>query len=88
MTDFYKIVDNGYIVGFGTNGSDSVISVAEDEYDALVSMFAERPTAPSGYAYLLQDDPLEWVLVELPPEPEPDIDDAEALDILLGRETT
>ena len=84
MTAYYKIVEDGYIVGFGTNGGDEVSGITEAEYNALSEMFADRPTAPEGYAYMIQDDPREWVLVELPPEPDPDIDDSEALEILLG----
>ena len=84
MTDFYKIVIDGYIEGFGTNGPDSVTAITEAEYAELQAAFAQRPTAPEGYEYLLQDDPLAWVLVELPPEPDPDVDDEEALSILLG----
>ncbi len=84
MIEFYKVLDEQFISGFGTNGNESVTEISKSEYEQLRTLFAERPTAPSGYAYLLQDDPLEWVLVELPPEPDPDIDDAEALEILLG----
>lgn len=83
MIEFYKVVEDGYVDGFGTNGPDNVPEITETEYNNLAEMFASRPSAPEGYAYLLQDDPLEWVLVELPPD-DPDIDDAEALEILLG----
>lgn len=84
MIAFYKVVEDGYIVGFGTNGSDSATEIAEAEYESLTEMFQTRPDAPDGYAYMIQDDPREWVLVELPPEPDPDINDSEALEILLG----
>lgn len=87
MTAFYKIVENGFATGFGTNGGDDVTGITETEYNALLEMFAARPTAPDGYAYRLQDDPREWVLVEMPPDPDEDIDDAEALEILLGGAT-
>ncbi len=84
MTDFYKIVDeDGHVSGFGTNGEDSMTEITEAEYNALAAMFAERPTAPDGYFYAIHDNPREWVLVELPPD-DPDLDDAEALEILLG----
>lgn len=84
MIEFYKIVENGYISGFGTNGPDSMTEITEAQYTEIQTIFTERPTAPEGYAYLLQDNPLEWVFVELPPEPNLDIDDTEALSILLG----
>ncbi len=84
MTSYYKIVEDGFVTGFGTNGNDEVTWITETEYNALADMIAAIPTAPEGYAYMIQDDPREWVLVELPPDLDEDIDDAEALEILLG----
>lgn len=84
MIEFYKVVKDNIIDGFGTNGPDTVTAITEEEYDALTAMIAARPTAPSGYAYVIQDDPREWVLVELPPDDDPDLDEAELLNILLG----
>lgn len=84
LISFYKIVYNNVITGFGTNGAD-VMEITETEYSELVSMFRNRPTAPEGYGYVLQNEPREWVLVELPPAPEDeDISPEEAIDILLG----
>lgn len=84
MTAFYKMVDeNGYISGFGTNGSDDATSITENEYDALMTFWQTMPTASEGYAYIMRDEPREWVLVEVPVEPDiPEAD--EALAILLG----
>jgi hypothetical protein len=84
MTAFYKVVEDNFVAGFGTNGGDEVTGITETEYNALAEMFADRPTAPEGYAYMIQDDPREWVLVELPPDPDEDIDDAEAFAIIFG----
>ena len=86
MTEFYKIVDgDGFISGFGTNGSDSMTAITEEEYNNLLTMFSNRPTAEEGHAYILRDNPREWVLIEVPVEPdEPDAE--EALSILLGGE--
>ncbi len=83
MTAFYKVVKDNIIDGFGTNGPDTVTAITEEEYGALTAMFADKPTPPSGYAYVMQDDPREWVLVELPPD-DPDLDDSEAFDFLFG----
>ena len=80
MTEYYKIVDDGYIVGFGTNGNDECTAITEQEYTQLRAVFADRPTAPTGYDYRLKVD-LTWELVE---NEEPDIDDSEAIDIILG----
>lgn len=83
MTAYYKVVEGGFVVGFGTNGGDEVTGITETEYNALADMIADRPTAPEGYAYMIQDDPREWVLVALPPE-DPDLTADEAMEILLG----
>lgn len=83
MREYYKVAANGYIEGFGTNGPDNVPAITEAEYNNLAEMFASRPSAPEGYAYLLRDDPREWVLVEMPPE-DPEMDDSEAFEFLFG----
>ena len=84
MIAFYKVVEDGFVAGFGTNGGDNADAISEAEYDALSEMFQNRPTAPAGYAYMIQDDPREWVLVELPPDPDDDVSGDELVDILLG----
>lgn len=83
MTAYYKVVKDGYVNGFGTNGGNKVTEITEAEVNALSEMLDARPTAPEGYTYRIQDDPREWVLVELPPE-DPELTDGEALEILLG----
>ena len=83
MNAFYKIVENGFITGFGTNGSASTTKITKTEYNSLVAFFKTRPVAPAGEAYLMRDDPREWVLVDIPPLPE-EITDSEALEIILG----
>lgn len=80
MENFYKIIDNDYIVGFGTNGVGDVIEITENEYDGLCTVFHNRPTPPSGYDYRLKTN-LEWELYETE---EPDLDDAEVFEILIG----
>lgn len=84
MTQYYKIVENGLIVGIGTNGNDEVAETDEAEYNELLTLFRSAPVAPVGYVYLLRDDPREWVLVELPEEPDPELTDDETLQIILG----
>ena len=83
MTAFYKIVSDGFVDGFGTNGNDSVIEITETEYNDLMAFFETMPTAPVGKTYRMKENPLEWVLVDAP-EDDPDLDAAELLDILLG----
>lgn len=83
---FYKNICGGYIEslskGFGQR------QITEEEYNNILSIIRSAPSAPDGYTYMLRADTLEWELVENPPEPEPpvddEVDDAEALSILLG----
>lgn len=81
---YLKTIANEYIVSLHIVDDDGNIDKAE--FDALEALFQERPEAPDGHAYLLRADNLEWELVELPPEG--DIDDSEAINILLGGDGT
>ena len=72
MTEYYKEIENGYIIGIGTHGNDTVTAITEEEHNALLAVIRNAPSAPDGYAYLLNADTLTWELTELPPEPEPD----------------
>lgn len=76
-----KEVKDGYIVSVGTGIAGQEIT--ESEYENILSVFANKPTAPKGYEYMLADS-LEWVLVEADPEPEPEASLEEILDILTG----
>lgn len=67
MMDFYKAIENGYIIGIGTNGNDSVTEITEAEYNEILSLIHNRPTAQDGFIYKLKAGTLEWELVELPP---------------------
>ena len=83
---YYKEIIQGYISSIGTGLGG--IEISDVEYNELLTTIRNRPTPPPGYDYWLRADTLEWELVELPPEPvDPDIDDAELLDILLGGAT-
>lgn len=82
---FNKTTENGYIISVGVNIVGEEIT--EEEYNAILSRINSAPTAPSGYTYKLRADTLEWELVELPPMPEPELTDEEALEILLGGAT-
>ena len=65
---YYKIIENGYIIAVTTGAGQTPIT--ETEYNELLSIIRTAPTAPTGYAYMLNAATLEWELVELPPEPE------------------
>lgn len=78
--DYLKVIQGKYIMALHivTDGGNC----NEEEYNSLLALFADRPEAPSGYWYLLRADTLEWEMVEAPEND--DVDDAEALAILLG----
>ena len=65
---YQKNTENGYIVSIVkgvTNGN-----ITEDEYNSILVVIRNKPTAPDGYDYRLRED-LTWELYELPtPEPE------------------
>lgn len=61
--------------------------ITEAEYNKILSMLRNRPTAPDGYGYKLTES-LEWELYELPPEDPVELSETEqkalAYDILTG----
>jgi hypothetical protein len=59
----YKIIENGYLTAIG-KGYDG-IEITEAEYNELLELIRNRPTADAGYDYLLKED-LTWELVEVP----------------------
>ena len=81
------ITESEYIIGLCQSENDMVNEVTEEMFNIVSATLLTRPhDAPEGYDYKLRADTLEWELVELPPAPEPseDVDDSEALDIILG----
>ena len=86
MTMYFINLDGAYIASLSEGLGQTQIT--EEEYTNILSIIRSAPSAPDGYTYMLRADTLEWELVENPPEPEPpvddDVDDAEALSILLG----
>ena len=73
---YYKIIDNGFIamIGEKINGE----SITKQEYDSLLSIIHNVPSAPIGYTYKLKSDTLTWELVELPPIDDTDEDATES----------
>lgn len=75
MTPFYKIVDeNGNIPGFGTCGPDKyegLVAIKEEEYRHLLDMMKSRPDdseAKVNHEYILHNDPLKWIEIEMKKE--------------------
>jgi hypothetical protein len=69
MEQYFKIVEEGYISLVGTGSSDNAIT--REEYETILSVIHNRPTADPGYTYKLRTD-LTWELCEAPPIPEED----------------
>ena len=82
MMRYYKNVDNGYILAIGTGNGGTEIT--ESEYNEIMSVIQTRPQPTETTDYRLKDD-LTWESYEVEPIPESDeVDDSEALEILLG----
>ena len=84
---YNKQTSNNYILAIGTGYGGTEIT--EAEYDEIMAIIQNRPTA-EGKGYRLKAD-LTWEEYDLPPVPEPSDDDEistdEALNILLGGAT-
>lgn len=79
---FYKLISGGYVteIGTGPNGEE----ITEAEYAEILSVIREKPSATETTDYRLRED-LTWEEYEIdPPDPDPDIDDAEVYEILFG----
>lgn len=81
---YFKQIENGYILAIGTGGGG--VAITEQEYNEIMSVIQQKPPRTETTDFRLKVD-LTWEEYEVPPEPpEGDIDDAEALNILLGRD--
>ena len=60
---YYKLIDNGYLVAIGKGKGNTEIT--EAEYNTILDLIRNKPTAESGYDYRLRED-LTWELYELP----------------------
>ena len=79
---YYLYLSDGYIVGIGTGAGGTEIT--EAEYNKIMGVIRNRPEETLTLGYRLRED-LTWESYEREPEPADDeIDDAEALSILLG----
>lgn len=82
---YYKIVDDNYILAIGTGNGGTEIT--EAEYNKILSIIQTRPQSTETTDYRLRVN-LTWESYEIEPEPEEDeIDESEALEILLGGST-
>ena len=81
---YRKYVQNGYILCAGTGGMGEEIT--EEEYNAILAAFAERPFDTDEKGYRLTEELVweEYSKTPEPPDPDPELDDSAALEILLG----
>lgn len=80
----YKLISDGYILSIGTGNGGTEIT--EAEYNEILSVIHNKPTAPETTDYRLRED-LTWEPYQLEAEPETEPDAAEILDILMGGAT-
>lgn len=59
---YYKYIKDDCIVGIGT-GAGKGVAIAEEEYNKIQKIIDNRPAAPEGYYYILNNK-LEWELKE------------------------
>jgi hypothetical protein len=78
---FFKRTENGYITLIGRNCGGEEIT--EQEYDAIMKVIRNKPTAPDGYDFKLTEK-FEWEMFELPPRDEEELTAEEALAIITG----
>ena len=79
---FYKTIDGGYILAIGT-GSGGV-EITEAEYNEIMSVILNKPARTDTTDFRLKED-LTWEAYPVdPPEPDPEVDEAEAFDIIFG----
>lgn len=80
---YMKVNELGFILGVGISLNVGE-EITETEYNEILHMLHNKPTAEKGFAYRLTTD-LEWELYEVPvEETEDEITEEEALEILLG----
>lgn len=79
---YYKQISGGYICAIGTgNGAEEITN---KEYNEIMAVIQKKPPRTETSDYRLRDD-LTWEEYHIdPPDPDPDIDEAEAFDIIFG----
>lgn len=79
---FYKIISDGYILAVGTDIGGTEITAAE--YDEIMAVIRNKPAATETTDYRLKED-LTWEAYPVePPDPDPELDGDDVLEILLG----
>lgn len=80
----YKLISGDYIVAIGKGNIGE--RIAEEEYAEILAVIRTKPQRTETTDYRLKTD-LTWEAYEVEPQPDPEdeeVDDSEALSILLG----
>lgn len=81
---FYKITEEGYILSIGHTDMETENEITEEEYNEIISVIRSKPVASETSDYKLKEN-LTWEEFSVdPPDPNPEINDEELLNILLG----
>lgn len=79
---FYRIISDGYILAVGTDIGG--MEITEAEYDEIMAVIRTKPARTETTDYRLKED-LTWEPYEVePPDPDPELDGEDALEILMG----
>ena len=78
---YFKQISDGYILAVGTGAGGT--EIAEAEYDQILAVIRAKPPRTETEDYRLRED-LTWEAFAVEPAPEAELDDTEALNILLG----
>lgn len=82
MMRYNKTTSDGYILTIGTGFGGTEIT--EAEYDEILSVLHNKPARTDTTDYRLRED-LTWEAYPVdPPEPDPEVDEAEAFNIIFG----
>lgn len=78
---YYKLTDDEGFVSVSTLNADGNGNSTQAEHDEIAEMYRN---APDGYGVIETESGFEYAA--RPIDPDPELDDSEALDILLGGE--
>ena len=79
---YYKMINDGYVTSIGAGGAGGT-EITESEYNEIMTVIQTKPEATETTDYQLKED-LTWEPYEVEPVTDPDIDDTEAPNIILG----
>lgn len=81
--DYVKVIENGYILAVGS-GVENGISITDGQYEEILSAIRRKPLKVGDIDFRLRED-LTWEEYTVPPsDPDPEISEAEAYDIIFG----